>query len=62
MEKQVLKKLVLKKETISNLSNNSMNQIAGGTNLTDMCYNSINWCGSIQYPCTDWYATAWFHC
>jgi len=39
MEKKILKKLVLKREFISNLNNNHINQIKGGTatSILNMC-------------------------
>ena len=61
MEKKVQKKLALKKETISGLTNNYMNQIVGGTCGTQYC-STVDGCNSVNICPGDGYATAWFRC
>jgi len=50
------KKLQLNKETISNLNNDQMNQLQGGTSLT----KALTYCGG--RTCINWGATCLTNC
>ena len=60
------KKIVLKKETISNLSNNQMNVIIGGETFPTMCWACTGACSAqcdrfTNYACppmTEWSGTS----
>jgi len=54
MENQNLKKLTLKKEPISNLTDENMNQLVGGRSITSAfwCWN-LTWCQNGQGCCKE---------